>query len=72
MNRKQLEHAIRAAASISGEDRIVIIGSEKDFAFVRTMVAESLISVADIASLADELDHQNADRLQDVLPLVSA
>ena len=28
MNREQLEHAIRAAASISGEDRIVIIGSQ--------------------------------------------
>jgi len=28
MTREQLEHAIRAAASISGEDRIVIIGSQ--------------------------------------------
>jgi len=28
MNREQLEHVIRAAASISGEDRIVIIGSQ--------------------------------------------
>ena len=28
MTREQLEHVIRAAASISGEDRIVIIGSQ--------------------------------------------
>ena len=28
MNRKQLEHVIRAAASISGENSIVIIGSQ--------------------------------------------
>jgi hypothetical protein len=28
MNRAQLEHVIRAAASISGEERIVIIGSQ--------------------------------------------
>ena len=28
MNREQLEHVIRAAASIAGETRIVIIGSQ--------------------------------------------
>lgn len=45
MNREQLEHVIRAAASISGEERIVIIGSQSVLGCFPDAPAALLISM---------------------------
>ena len=49
----------------------LLAGRPKDITFVRTMVAEVLVSVADILELAPELLPQDAGRLADLVALVS-
>jgi hypothetical protein len=46
MNREQLEHAIRASASISGEDLIVIVGSQSILGSFPEAPASLLVSMA--------------------------
>ena len=62
MNRAQLEHVIRAAATIAGDTEIVVIGSrEKDRDYVRTAARHRL---ADRQTLLERLARTPVDEEQ--------
>lgn len=57
MNRAQLEHVIRAAATIAGDDEIVVIGSQAILGQFPDAPAELVVSkdVADRSTLLERL-----------------
>jgi hypothetical protein len=64
VNREQLEHLIRAAGSVLGEDTIIVLGSQAILAsFVDGLPAPAVISLeADFLPL-DDPDEAKADRI---------
>ena len=71
MNREQLEHAIRAAGAIMGENELLVIGSQALHASVPDVPPEAARSIeADIAAL-DDPDEQKADLIDGTIGEVS-
>ncbi len=79
MNREQLAHVLRAAASIAGDGDIVVLGSQsilgafsdsKDFGFVAALIRAQLIDPAKLYDLADSISartpivHATRERIQ--------
>ncbi|MGH3927458.1 MAG: hypothetical protein ACRDTT_32110, partial [Pseudonocardiaceae bacterium] len=74
MNREQLEHVLRAAAQITGDPDILVIGSQSILGTVTEdqLPAESTASIEVDVTFFDDLDDTKSDQVDGAIGELSA